>query len=384
LTRWLWDGIGAGAKGVIFWCWHPRRFGREGGEWGLVNADASATPRSEAVTRITRALTGPTAFLHGAEPLPARAAILYNRPALVLAALDERSPPGGDRVILSLLGCHRALCERQIPVDFLSEDDLRRGVASRYAVLYLPYSYALEDAAAAAVRRYVAEGGTVWADGPLAWKDERGGVRPELPGGLWDVFGLQVDEIQPAPAPFRLTPGDAQAGDTLRLAITLRGAELLAQDAEGQPAATRHGFGKGTAIYFGTCLALGYHQHPDPQAGAWLAAPARSSAQQLPVSATTDAPRVFFRGLSCPEGLAAILSNPGAECSVRVAFRGEITAVEEVLRASRLATVVRDGACCCEVKVPAGGVSILLARIPVTGSPRKQGGARNSGLERSP
>ena len=207
LTRWLWDDVGAGAKGVIFWCWHPRRFGREGGEWGLVNADASSTVRSEAVSRFTRALAGPAACLQRAEPLPARAAILYNRQTLVLASID-----GGERVMLSLLGCHRALCERQIPVDFINEDDLRRGAAARYPVLYLPYSYALDDASVTAVRRYVTAGGTLWADGPVAWKDEYGQVRPEFLGGLTDVFGVRVEDLLPAAAPFALTPQDQQAG----------------------------------------------------------------------------------------------------------------------------------------------------------------------------
>ena len=49
--------------------------------------------------------------------------MIYSRQSLVLAAVDERSPREGDRVILSLLGCHRALCERQIPVEFINEDD---------------------------------------------------------------------------------------------------------------------------------------------------------------------------------------------------------------------------------------------------------------------
>ena len=206
LTRWMWDSIGAGGKGVIFWCWHPRRFGREGGEWGLVNADGSATPRSEAVARVTQALAGPAAFLNRAEPQPARVAILYNRQALVLAAIDERAPREGDRVMLSLLGCHRALCERQIPVEFINEDDLRRGAASRYAVLYLPYVYALDDEGVAAVRRYVAEGGTVWADGPLAWKDGQGHVRPEILGGL---DGCLRGEGGRYPAGRRAVPVDA-------------------------------------------------------------------------------------------------------------------------------------------------------------------------------
>ena len=75
------------------------------------------------MTHITQALAGPAAFLHREEPLPPRVAILYSRQSLVLAAVGERSPREGDRVILSLLGCHRALCERQIPVEFINEDD---------------------------------------------------------------------------------------------------------------------------------------------------------------------------------------------------------------------------------------------------------------------
>ena len=135
--------------------------------------------------QVTRALAGPAAFLHRAEPLPARVAILYNRQSLVLGAVDERSPKDGDRVMLSLLGCHRALCERQIPVDFINEDDLRRGAASRYPVLYLPYVYAMDDARMAAVRRYVAEGGTMWADGPVAWKDETATYGRRCPAVWW-------------------------------------------------------------------------------------------------------------------------------------------------------------------------------------------------------
>ncbi|MBM3890090.1 MAG: hypothetical protein FJ388_13325 [Verrucomicrobia bacterium] len=312
--------------------------------------------------KITRALAGPASFLHRAEPLPARVAILYNRQSLVLGAIEDRSASNGDRVILSMLGCHRALCERQIPVDFINEDDLRAGKAARHAVLYLPFSYAMDDAAVAAVRRYVVEGGIVWADGPLAWKDERAWVRPEMPGGLVDVFGMKADDIQPFIEPFRLTPRDTQAGDTMRLPITLRGAEVLAKDVQGQPAATRHRYGKGTAFYFGTALTRGYHLHPDPQAGEWIAAPAQPHARAMDVSAVTKAPRVFFRGLKCSAGLAAILTNPGPECRVRVAFRGTAREVEDVLSVRRFKPSSRNGVSEIEARVPAGGVTVLLAR----------------------
>ncbi len=362
MTRWLWDDIGAGAKGVIFWCWHPRRFGREAGEFGLVNADASPTPRSEAVIRLTKALAGPAAFLHRAEPLPARVAILYSRPALMFGAIDERYPRGGDRVMLSSLGCHRALCERQIPVQFINEDDLERGEAKGYEVLYLPLVYVMSDETAKAVRRYVAEGGTVWADGMTAWKDELGNVRPDIPGSLTDVFGIKVDDLVPVGDAFSLTPKDEHAGAFARMPITLRGAKVLACNATGSPVATRHRHGKGEVIFFGTALTLGHHKHPDAKSGNWIAAPARAPASKMRVSATTKAPRVLFRGMSCPEGLVAILTNPGAEASVRVTFRGDVRVIENVLAKQRIKAVSRNGAIAIDVRVPAGGVTVLLAR----------------------
>jgi beta-galactosidase len=363
MTRWIWDDIGAGAKGVVFWCWHPRRFGREAGECGLVHADGSSTVRSDAVQKIAQALAGPAAFLHAAEPLPPRVAILYSRQSLLLYSADDpRATWVGDRVISSLIGCHRALCERQVPVNFINEDDVKRGEASRYAVLYLPHCYALDDAAVASLKRYVAEGGTLWADGLTAWKDDYGNVRPEMLGGLMDVFGVKVDDIEVVNGTFRLTPRDSYSGEAMRLRLSLHGAEVLENGNDGFPAATRHRYGKGTAIFFGTALTWGYHKHPDPQAGQWIAAPALRPTREMAVSASTKAPRVFFRGLKCRDGLATILTNPGPECGVSVAFRGTFADVADVLAARRIKPVVRQGVSQVEVKLPAGGACILMAR----------------------
>jgi hypothetical protein len=144
--------------------------------------------------------------------------------------------------------------------------------------------------------------------------------------------------------------------------LILQGAEVLEKDAGDLPVATRHRYGKGTAIFFATALGWGYHKHPDPQAGDWIAAPALPQARAMAVSASTKAPRVFFRGLKCPEGLAAILTNPGSPCRARVAFRGAFAEVADVLAAQRIKPQFRHGVSEIEVTLPAGGACVLLAR----------------------
>ena len=82
----------------------------------------------------------------------------------------------------------------------------------------------------------------------------------------------------------------------------------------------------------------------------------------MAVSATTKAPRVFFRGLQGPDGLAAILTNPGPECRATVTFRGAFAEVPEVLAGRRLRPALRQGASEIEITLPPGGVCVLRAK----------------------
>ena len=52
IARWLWDGLGNGARGIVYWLWHPRTEGNEAGEWALAGPSGEPTAR----TRATRAV----------------------------------------------------------------------------------------------------------------------------------------------------------------------------------------------------------------------------------------------------------------------------------------------------------------------------------------
>jgi hypothetical protein len=68
LTRWLWDAVGGGAKGIVFWLWNPRTLGREGGEWALLGLDGRPTERLLAVKDFARARGHAVLLLERAVP----------------------------------------------------------------------------------------------------------------------------------------------------------------------------------------------------------------------------------------------------------------------------------------------------------------------------
>lgn len=157
---------------------------------------------------------------------------------------------------------HRIFWERGIDCDIVSpQADL-----SRYAIVVAPMLYLCGDETAKNLRRYVENGGTLWATYFLGTVEEHdlcwlGGIPG---GGLKDVFGVMAEEVD------TLYPGEEQHATlgekTFPLAdycevLHTRGAKPLAVYADGYyqdtPAVTVHEFGRGRAVYQG-CRDTGY------------------------------------------------------------------------------------------------------------------------------
>jgi hypothetical protein len=225
---------------------------------------------------------------------------LYNRDAMLLYSIDGWRKPA-DEVVLSMMGCYKALHRAHVPVDFLDTSELEAGSASRYRVLYLPYSYALSAKSCDAIRTFVRNGGTVWADGLIGWKNEEGVTKQFPPGPLSDVFGFTVQEIEPRWDPFELQPGDGNTGELWRCAIP------------GGGGFKEHSFGKGRAIYYGTALTLGYLRRENAAAARWIASPAITSA-----AVSIEPSHIGLRVLTHPSGYLAILTNWGPTAALQM------------------------------------------------------------------
>jgi beta-galactosidase len=259
--RMLRDSLGyvaRGADSVLFFQWRASRSGAEMYHPALV-------PHAGPDTRIFAEAAELGAMLPrigevAGSTVAAEAAVLVDTDSRW--ALESRGLPSPHVRHLDVArAAHAALRRSGIGCDVAApEADL-----SGYRLVVVPAVYLLSDAAAAALRRYAADGGHLAVTFCSGIADQWHRIRTGgYPGALRDVLGIRVEEFHP------LSPGTTvplTASDTLTEArgglwterLRAEGAEVLARYAEGTlaglPAVTRHAYGAGTAWYQSTLLA---------------------------------------------------------------------------------------------------------------------------------
>jgi beta-galactosidase len=355
ISRWLWDAVGNGSRGVVFWLWHPRTEGNEGGEWGVAGPNGEETPRTRASKEVAAVLKKHRDFFSQAIPEPARAAILYNRDAMILYPVDAWRRPS-DELIHSLMGCYKALHRANVPVDFIDSSQLDNGVPAQYSTLYLPYSFALSKKSCLSIRAFVRDGGTVWADALVAWKDENGVTKQFPPGPLSDVFGFTLDDLDAQWDPFPLSGNGDTAGELYRGVIpSSTKARVLLTDPDGRPTATVHSYGKGKAYYYATALTLAYLRREDPRVTEWIASPAKMPRE---ISLAESPAGAYLRTLRHPDGRrAAILTHWGRPGRAILAVPPSTRAATNLLTGAALP--IQSGSLTLDLTTGASAVILL-------------------------
>jgi beta-galactosidase len=260
--------VAHGADGVMFFQWRASRAGAEKFHGALLPHAGADTRVHREVVQLGRELRSLSAIA-GART-PARVAILQSWENHW--ALELPSKPASFDYGRTLSEFHAPLWNQNIALDVISPD----GPLSRYDVLIAPVLYVISEKQAAALRAFVAGGGTLVLTYFSGVVDEHDHIQlGGYPALLKDVLGLTVEEWQPLP------PGTANG---LRLVsaspdspavpcsffsevVHPQGAEVLATFTgdflAGSPAITRHQFDRGEAYYFAT--------QPDPAfLEAWL------------------------------------------------------------------------------------------------------------------
>ena len=367
LTRWMWDSYGAGANSVVFWLWHPRDIGTEAGEWGLVGLEGQPTVRLPAVKAVADVLNKNT-VLASEQPQQARVAILFDRDAAVVNDLDGKwqarrhgETPRSEDVQDALKGCYLALMRAHIPTQYVDIDQLKRGEVNKFAVLYAPADYAMDEATIAALKDYVKQGGTLWADGITAWKNERGKIYPTIPGRLTDLFGVEAVEIYPVQPshPYSVTPDNELGGELWKMPLEVKGAQVILRDGDGYPFAVKNTYGKGQVYYFESAVTLAYLRRGNPIVHQWILEPALTQVAQMPIQLKQGSDHLLFRGLTGASGSTAILTNWGETQTAVVSFSGTHK-IKNAVTGEEVPVTTDNGNTLATVTVAAGTSAVLM------------------------
>ena len=171
-------------------------------------------------------------------------------------ALELEGRPSCDLDYMErVAACYERLWRAHLTVDFARpEADLRA-----YPLVVVPSLYLTTRTAAASLRDYVEEGGTLLVSYFSGVVDANDTVHPGgHPGALRELLGLAVEEFLPLREGEQVQLDDGSRADVWAEQVEPRGAETVLRYLDGPaaagPAVTRHRLGRGQAWYASTRL----------------------------------------------------------------------------------------------------------------------------------
>ncbi len=314
LRIWTWSALARGAKAICYYAYYPMSTGYESGGFGLLQLDGTVTDRTRTAGEIARVVGRNAQLFSDARPVQSQVAVIYNPLMHFVGGRQRETAYGGPQGEVagierdSLLGIHRALFPTNVPLDYVHIEGMTAQKLRQYRLVYFPYPLMMPASAAAELREYVRQGGTLVAEARLGWNDERGHAAETLPGmGLHEVFGCREEHIQTGKngrtelrwdgdAIPGMKPGDTIPARWFEETLELAGSNsrVAARFADGRPAAVLSSFGKGKTLMLGSYVSAACASKPSETA------------------------RRFFSGLLHWAGVQPTVEVSGGEVEVQV------------------------------------------------------------------
>ncbi|MEK0316699.1 beta-galactosidase [Cohnella sp. 56] len=382
IRQWIWEGIGAGARAVVFWCFNARKGGYEAAEWSLLDQLGEPSPRLAAVRETASILEREAELFAGAGATAPCVYILYSEASCALgnaegSGSDPSDPRNANMYLDAIAGAYLMLSDLSIPAGFINEKRLRQdGVPAGAAAVIVPGAIVLGRAETAALADFAARGGLVVGDGLLGMKNADGGVDREALADAGALFGARAAELETAREGLgiRFEPDGARVdGWFYRLPLAVLDAEPIARFEEsGAVAATIRRHGAGAAIRIGTLLFQRYFASPSADGLALLAGWLDGRLQQ-PVRLANSDRRLRLRRLTFPQGELLVLLNEGGAAAAELEFAeaGQLHSLTSPT--AQLAAVVAGGT----VRVPVASHDVEV--LSYTRTTISEGGTKNDG-----
>jgi beta-galactosidase len=306
LRLWGWAALSRGARAISYYAWYPMSSGYESGGFGLNHLDGTITDRAKLAGSIARVVDRNQSLFLNARPPRAELAVIYNPLAHFVGGRQRAAAYGGPQGEVvgierdSLLGVHRALFPRNVPLDYVHIEHLSTEKLRQYKLVIVPYPLMLPERSVGALTEYVRDGGTLVAEARLGWNNERGFASDRIPGlGLADLMGARETAIETAPngrTSIRWSSADlpgVKPGDALpsrwfkeTLEPLSPAARIVAQFEDGAGAAVMSTFGKGRTLMLGSYLSAAAQSTPTAEAERFFAGLLQWAGVRFPIRVT--------------------------------------------------------------------------------------------------
>ena len=280
IRQWMWESIGSGAKGIVFWCFNTRDHGIEGAEWGLLNHAGKPSKRLLAAGEVAAFLDLHRDVFATARPPEPDVWILYSEATCALgchensiwgnltqdkAKMEDTENPRNIHMGLdAIFGAYLIMRDLGLQVGFIDEEKLQKRPVKKGDILIVPHALALSAETCRAIEEFAAAGGDVIADGMCGLKDANGNISEANKAILDKLFGAELLEIEALEdgSTIMLQGGATFPGWFAKCSFECGEAEVLGWHDDGQAAVVRRKAGRGSALRIGTVLFQRYVSNP--------------------------------------------------------------------------------------------------------------------------
>lgn len=262
----FWHLIAHNAKSIILWNYRSRVADAQVALFHLMKWDGTVSRRAAYMGEFSKMLQKNAKLLNRVYPEREAAILTLEDQQIQSEAMcGDYYPTTYPIMHDSRIGAFKLLWDMKIPADCIAENNLDE--LSLYKVLLLPMVEHLSTELAETIRNYVAQGGTVIAESPFAFRDADGRLQYHAPGfGLEEVFGCRTRDREgreTAPA-IQCPKGNSNACFFWNEYELLGGESLAIYEGLCTTAAVRNRYGKGTAIVVGTEVFRQYVRDEQP------------------------------------------------------------------------------------------------------------------------
>ena len=251
ISQLLLSYIAGGFKGVGMWAWNFRRAGWESGEYALLNRQNEPGPRAIRAGKIAKAADKYRDEIWSAHKEPYVGVFVNWDNEAIWAAV---SGPGRTHFkhypVKARIGISRSLINANIPWEHVTPSDIKKGLAKRYKVIYMPAQAAINMELFPILDEYVKNGGRLVLDAPGGWWDAQGLVLETGEGTPFEkIFGASIADMQYSNNVPEYLGNHKLDGFLFDIAPTT--ANVVERFESGKVAVTEHQYGQGTAVLLG-------------------------------------------------------------------------------------------------------------------------------------